>query len=701
MRAVRHLARLLAVAALAVTGLTVVAPAHATEDPGIYDITLDRAVYDSTGQMTVTWRSVYPATATGTKPSTQPSCTVSVDGTPRTSTKVCHSGQPFSYDLTPLGGNGNLTITIKEPYADSRHLPVEPHLSGTTTAIVDPTDAYVGILSTQVAGGSGDQVTSPLSPHVAYSTVASLSPDITAANAHFSYRRTAPTSSNPVSVAPFSISSGTGRWNFQLPAVSGTYALTVDVTDPYGRTASDTVSYEVDADAPIVTLTSPADGATYDHSQLEVSATANEPVQFYCSQNPDAGAGSYQVCGYQAFVTSMPPGWILGALEGTQKFGIEAVDAQGNASDPVVSTFTVDTTAPVLTLNAPVDGSTFTSVPVAYSVGASEPVKLLCSINPDAGPGSYGDCSFGQTKTSWTGGLRFNDRGTHRYGFAGVDAAGNRSAPVTFTYTYKPAAGFTWQSGPRDGIAIHAGAPTWEWTSDAGDATYECSLTPSGAAADFAPCTSPYTAAESLGVGGYDFAVRTSGTDVTPAVSTASFTVQPDVAGSAVIGGKARVGSKLSVGGGWTPGTTLSYQWLRDGTVLPGAATASYVPVVADLGHRISVRVVGAQAGFFPATITSAARLVGKGVLASGKARIAGRLKVGKRLTASASPWTRGTKVHYRWFAGKKAIKGATHAKLKLKKKFAGKRIKVRITGSRAGYATRVLTARRTGRVHR
>jgi len=699
---VRSLAVGLLTSVAVLTGLLVIIPsAHADEAPGMYDITLDRAVYDATGQMTVTWRSVYPATATGLKPSTQPTCTVSVDGSPRTSTKVCHSGQPFTYDLTPLGGNGNLTITVKEPFTDSRDLPFEPYLSGSATAVVDPTPAYVGIASTQVLGGSSDQVTSPLSPQVTYSTVANVSPDITAANAHFSYRRTAPTVSDPVAVAPFSVQSGTGRWNFQLPAVSGTYALTIDVTDPFGRSASDTVSYEVDADAPVVTLTSPADGTTYDHTQLEVSANADEPVHFLCSQNPDAGPGSYQACGYPSFQTSMAPGWTLGAVEGTQKFGIEAVDAQGNTSDPVVHSFTVDTVAPALTLNAPVDGGTFTSLPVAYSVSASEPVKLLCSTNPDAGAGSYVDCSFGQTKSSWAGGLQLNARGTHRYGFAAVDAAGNRSDPVAFTYTYKPAAGFTWQSGPREGAAVHVGTPAWEWTSDGTGASYECSLTPSGTAASFAPCSSPYTPAADLPPGDYDFSVRTSGTDVTTAVTTASFTVQPDVTGTVVLAGTARVGSKLSAGGTWTSATILTYRWLRDGVVLPAARAASYVPTAADLGHRLSVEVTGVQDGHFPATVASRSVVVGKGVLTSGKARITGKSKAGKRLTASAAPWTPGTTVRYRWFANGKRIAGATHAKLKLKRKWAGKRITVRITGTKAGYQTRVATAAAKGKVRR
>lgn len=48
----------------------------------------------------------------------------------------------------------------------------------------------------------------------------------------------------------------------------------------------------------------------------------------------------------------------------------------------------------------------------------------------------------------------------------------------------------------------------------------------------------------------------------------------------------------------WTPAAVeYSYQWNRDGTLIPGATAADYTPVAADIGHVLSVRVVGARIG--------------------------------------------------------------------------------------------------------
>lgn len=65
---------------------------------------------------------------------------------------------------------------------------------------------------------------------------------------------------------------------------------------------------------------------------------------------------------------------------------------------------------------------------------------------------------------------------------------------------------------------------------------------------------------------------------------------------------------------------------------------------------------------------------------------IVGKAKVGKTLTAKAGTWTKGTKFHYQWFADGKKITKATSAKYTITKKMVGKRITVKVTGTKAGY---------------
>lgn len=82
------------------------------------------------------------------------------------------------------------------------------------------------------------------------------------------------------------------------------------------------------------------------------------------------------------------------------------------------------------------------------------------------------------------------------------------------------------------------------------------------------------------------------------------------VKGTPVIHGKARVGKRLTVSpGAWTPGTTLALRWCANGHALKGTkATRATLKVTPKLrGRRISVRVVGTQPGYTPATAESRA----------------------------------------------------------------------------------------------
>src|SRR5690606_18887887 len=71
--------------------------------------------------------------------------------------------------------------------------------------------------------------------------------------------------------------------------------------------------------------------------------------------------------------------------------------------------------------------------------------------------------------------------------------------------------------------------------------------------------------------------------------------------------GSARIGGELSgTTGTWAVDElTLSRQWLRDGATIPGATGASYVPVAADVGRRLSLRVTASRSGYATATATT------------------------------------------------------------------------------------------------
>ncbi|HWU32660.1 MAG TPA: hypothetical protein VN108_07290 [Marmoricola sp.] len=690
--------RLLALVA-ALVGVAVVAqPAHAVEVPGVYDITTDRTIYPAAGMMTVSWRTVMPA---GVDDGYTPDCTLTVHGVQQAPVP-CLSGQAFTYPDSGFRGadTTNSSVTVTAYYAPCGNCALQA-INASQAIQFDggiPTAAVAGFYSYDTSTGqTGTSVapTEPMRPGTPY--VASLmwhdNLHVQSTSCHL--ERVSPLPAvivGPANCGSSPSPSGTSAI-FTTPSSSGTYAFVVDVTDPAGNTAQGRRQFTVDASPPVLAFPSgPAEGGAT--SATSIAWTSDETATYACWVGTPPATATLTTCS--------SPLNIAGLSDGPKQLQVQAKDGFGNSSITTWN-FTIDRTKPTLTLNSPADGTTFTSTGVPYSVTASEPVRLLCSTNPDGGPATYSDsCSFGQTKSSWSGSLNLPGRGLHHYGFAAVDAAGNRSDPVTFTYYVKPYAALTWQSGPSMGSTVSADMPSWTWTTDAANATYECLLTPSGVAGVFGSCSSPYGAATSLPDGTYDFSVRTSGSDVTTSTTSVTFVVDrtTPVSGSVRTTGTSRVGSVMTVAGSWPSGVVLTYQWRRDGSPIPGATGATYRLVPADLKHQVSVTVTGTR-GSHAVPVTTATVTVAPGILSSGRARMVGILKVGRRLTASAAPWTAGTTVRFQWFANGKKVVGATRATLRLSRSLAGKRIKVLITGSRAGYQTRVLTVSRLGTVHR
>jgi hypothetical protein len=68
--------------------------------------------------------------------------------------------------------------------------------------------------------------------------------------------------------------------------------------------------------------------------------------------------------------------------------------------------------------------------------------------------------------------------------------------------------------------------------------------------------------------------------------------------GTPTISGTKRKGRTLTANyGTWTSGTSISKQWLRDGVVITGAKSKTYVLKTADVGHKISIRLVATKSG--------------------------------------------------------------------------------------------------------
>ncbi len=157
------------------------------------------------------------------------------------------------------------------------------------------------------------------------------------------------------------------------------------------------------------------------------------------------------------------------------------------------------------------------------------------------------------------------------------------------------------------------------------------------------------------------------------------------------ISGTPKVGVKLTaVTGIWGPGTvTKAYRWLRNGSAIAGATAPTYTPVAADKGTQLRVVVAGSRTGYATAVRTSGAKVIAAGTLVAPNPAISCTCKVGTRATAVIGTWGPGTVTKtIRWYRDGKLIGGVTGAAYRFTSADKGHRITVRVTGTKAGYAT-------------
>ncbi len=168
------------------------------------------------------------------------------------------------------------------------------------------------------------------------------------------------------------------------------------------------------------------------------------------------------------------------------------------------------------------------------------------------------------------------------------------------------------------------------------------------------------------------------------------------------ISGVAAQGERLvAKAGKWTPKPdAISYQWLRNGKPISGATKRAYRLKSADRGKRISVQVTMSRGNFLEQSRTSA-RTERVGIrFPSRSAQIAGTAQFGSTLRAEPGRWgTPNVRFRYQWLRDGEPISKATKSTYKLRTSDIGKRITVRVTGSKAGFATEARSSSATRKV--
>jgi len=151
-----------------------------------------------------------------------------------------------------------------------------------------------------------------------------------------------------------------------------------------------------------------------------------------------------------------------------------------------------------------------------------------------------------------------------------------------------------------------------------------------------------------------------------------------------------------------TPGATVTYEWYRDGELIPGATKATYTLTLADKGKFVRPFVIVRAPGHMPRGEDFFDVLVAEGSapFATRYPAVSGTAKVGKTLKVSKGSWSvTGTKLAYQWLRNGKAISKATKSSYTLKSADRGKRISVRITASAPGRAAGVSITPQTAKV--
>ncbi len=243
--------------------------------------------------------------------------------------------------------------------------------------------------------------------------------------------------------------------------------------------------------------------------------------------------------------------------------------------------------------------------------------------------------------------------------------------------------------------------PFWEYALDTTDAAGKYSVT------GFAPGTIAVMALGPSGQG-YSEAFHGGGrsfeTSKTFSLTSGASKGGVDIkltkkltVGTPKVSGTAAVGSTLKAKTGtWTKGTKFSYQWYADGKVIKKATKSSFTLTKSQKGKKITVKVTGTNPTYATGVKTSKATAK---VATVATPKISGTAKVGKKLTAKPGTWTKGTKFSYKWYANGKVIKKATKSTFTVSTSQKGKKITVKVTGKKSGFATVSKTSKASKKV--
>lgn len=135
------------------------------------------------------------------------------------------------------------------------------------------------------------------------------------------------------------------------------------------------------------------------------------------------------------------------------------------------------------------------------------------------------------------------------------------------------------------------------------------------------------------------------------------------------------------------PGTVLSFQWVRQGIVIPGATERTYQLNDSDVGFTVNVIVRMVKPGFDPLTLQSAdsSLVTTNRITIAPQPSIVGTPVIGASLQVNTGAWQSGVTLEYQWQRNGQAIAGARGSTYKLQASDQGALITVGVLGTRIG----------------
>jgi len=198
----------------------------------------------------------------------------------------------------------------------------------------------------------------------------------------------------------------------------GTYTVLVSAYDQLGNYQDETVTFTVDTVAPIMEITSPAEGQLFNASSVTVT---------WASSDANPGTAEVKV-GSGAWVTAIGQQFVLtGLANGAHRVYVRAADAAGNSVEVSVN-FTVDTDAPEVRFVFPAEGSLVNSTTGTVEWEAEDATTIINTTLLRVDGGAWSDMDENH---SWDYSL---EDGTHTIEVKVTDLVGN-SASVTLNIT--------------------------------------------------------------------------------------------------------------------------------------------------------------------------------------------------------------------------------------------------------------------------